>query len=156
MSAVRPSPAAPADVAAVQRRTLWVLAVNNHGAFGRWAHLETTDPWDAQNVNNNYTASYAGWKTLVMQVSGGEVKYYIDGTLVATHGGIYYPEQVMSINFNLWFISGGLAAGTTYRDYREELDWVFYAKNTVLTPAQVTANVSNYKSLGTVRLNTMQ
>jgi type III restriction enzyme len=28
-------------------RMLWVPAVNNHGAFGRWAFLEVTDPYDA-------------------------------------------------------------------------------------------------------------
>jgi type III restriction enzyme len=31
-------------------RTLWVPAVNNHGGFGRWAFIEITDPWDAQNT----------------------------------------------------------------------------------------------------------
>lgn len=31
-------------------RNLWVPAVNNHGGFGRWAFLEITDPWDAQNA----------------------------------------------------------------------------------------------------------
>lgn len=31
-------------------RTLWVPAVNNHGGLGRWAFLEITDPWDAQNT----------------------------------------------------------------------------------------------------------
>ena len=31
-------------------RTMWVPAVNNHGGFGRWAFLEITDPWDADNV----------------------------------------------------------------------------------------------------------
>ena len=36
-----------AKVATAQ--TLWVPAVNNHGAFGRWAFLEITDPWDAKN-----------------------------------------------------------------------------------------------------------
>ena len=28
-------------------RELWVPAVNNFGAFGRWAFVEVTDPWDA-------------------------------------------------------------------------------------------------------------
>jgi type III restriction enzyme len=28
-------------------RELWVPAINNHGAFGRWAFVEVTDPWDA-------------------------------------------------------------------------------------------------------------
>ena len=31
-------------------RTLWVPAVNNHGAFGRWAFNEIADPWDAQSA----------------------------------------------------------------------------------------------------------
>ena len=30
-------------------RTLWVPAVNNHGAFGRWGFIEISDPWDAQS-----------------------------------------------------------------------------------------------------------
>jgi type III restriction enzyme len=29
-------------------RRLWVLAINNDGRFGRWAFLETQDPWNAQ------------------------------------------------------------------------------------------------------------
>jgi type III restriction enzyme len=29
---------------------LWVPAVNNWGGAGRWAFLEVTDPWDAQNL----------------------------------------------------------------------------------------------------------
>lgn len=35
---------------AATARTLWVPAVNNYGAFGQWAYLEVTDPWDAQNT----------------------------------------------------------------------------------------------------------
>lgn len=31
-------------------RTLWVPAVNNHGAFGRWMYIEDADPWDAANT----------------------------------------------------------------------------------------------------------
>jgi len=30
-------------------KTLWIPAVNNQGSFGRWAFLEITDPWNAQN-----------------------------------------------------------------------------------------------------------
>ncbi|MBI4556692.1 MAG: restriction endonuclease subunit R, partial [Candidatus Hydrogenedentes bacterium] len=29
-------------------RNLWVPAVNNHAAFGRWDFIEITDPWDAK------------------------------------------------------------------------------------------------------------
>jgi type III restriction enzyme len=31
-------------------RTLWVPAVNNHGAFGRWSFIEVSDPWNTANV----------------------------------------------------------------------------------------------------------
>ena len=31
-------------------KTLWIPAVNNEGAFGRWAFLEIDDPWDAGNT----------------------------------------------------------------------------------------------------------
>lgn len=31
-------------------RTLWIPAVNNHGAFGRWMFLEISDPWAAKNI----------------------------------------------------------------------------------------------------------
>jgi hypothetical protein len=31
-------------------RNLWVPAVNNHGAFGRWAFIEIDDPSDAANL----------------------------------------------------------------------------------------------------------
>ncbi|NIN65374.1 MAG: hypothetical protein GTO63_11880 [Anaerolineae bacterium] len=31
-------------------RLLWVPAVNNNGEFGRWAFLETRDPWDSKNA----------------------------------------------------------------------------------------------------------
>jgi type III restriction enzyme len=38
-------------------RKLWVPAVNAEGAFGRWAFLEVTDPWDAQNAIRSYLAT---------------------------------------------------------------------------------------------------
>lgn len=34
---------------AATSRELWVPAVNGQGGFGRWAYLETTDPWNVKN-----------------------------------------------------------------------------------------------------------
>ena len=34
-------------------QTLWIPAINNHGGFGRWAFIEITDPWNAQNQIRN-------------------------------------------------------------------------------------------------------
>ena len=32
----------------------------------------------------------------------------------------------MSINFNLWFIDGGLLQAEGLREYQEDIDWVFH------------------------------
>lgn len=38
-------------VAKVQTaQTLWIPAINNHSAFGRWTFLQITDPWDSKNL----------------------------------------------------------------------------------------------------------
>jgi type III restriction enzyme len=31
-------------------RDLWIPAINNHGAYGQWAFIEISDPWDAKNL----------------------------------------------------------------------------------------------------------
>jgi type III restriction enzyme len=41
-------------------RTLWVPAVNNHAAFGRWDFVEITDPWDAQHQIRNALKALQG------------------------------------------------------------------------------------------------
>jgi type III restriction enzyme len=40
-------------------RTLWVPAVNNHGAFGRWAFLEFVDPYDVLEPIRSFVRSQA-------------------------------------------------------------------------------------------------
>jgi type III restriction enzyme len=41
-------------------RTLWVPAVNNHGAFGPWDFIEIADPWDAETAILAQVAQSAG------------------------------------------------------------------------------------------------
>lgn len=70
---------------------------------------------------------------------GGTVRYFVDGKLITQHGGEYYPDALMSINFNLWFIEGGLAPAGGVREYQEDVYWVFYAAGVLLMPEQVSA-----------------
>ena len=63
----------------------------------------------------------------------------IAGTLIAQHGGSYYPDALMSINFNLWFIEGGLVQTDGIRQYEEDIDWVFHEAGVLLMPDEVTA-----------------
>ena len=68
--------------------------------------------------------------------------FYVDGSRVAQLGGRYYPEVPMSINYNLWFIPGGLTKANGVRRYAEDVDWVYHAAGAVLSPAQVKATVA--------------
>jgi beta-glucanase (GH16 family) len=99
--------------------------------------------------------SFAGWHTLVMQVEQGQVKYYVDGELMATHGDKYYPRVPMSINYNLWFIQGGLAAAGDVRQYVEQIDWLYFAADTVLSPEDVEAKVAGMRKSSTPFLDTV-
>ncbi len=52
----------------------------------------------------------------------------------------------MSINFNLWFIDGGLVQAEGVREYQEDIDWVFHEADTLLMPDQVNAKVNELRN----------
>src|SRR5688572_1878690 len=110
-----------------------------------WESFVPEPNWKADNVHEAKAGSQAGWRTLVVQVSGGEVRYLVDGKAFATHSGHVYPESLMSINFNLWFIRNQLAPAGPRREYQQEIDWVFHAANAVLTPQEVAAQVAAFR-----------
>jgi hypothetical protein len=107
-----------------------------------WETFRPEPHWLAVNENGVSTGGHAGWHTLVIQVGGGRVAYWADGKLVAVHGGRYYPESKMSIDFNLWFLHDGLGPRGPVRRYHEDVDWVLEVPGTVLGPAQVAARVA--------------
>jgi hypothetical protein len=119
---------------------------------GGWGAIESTfytttwetvqiEPWNAENTSSLLRGSLAGWHTLVTQVTGGTVRYFVDGKLVAQHGGEYYPDAPMSINFNLWFIEGGLIEAEGVREYQEDIDWMFHEAGVLLIPEDVSRKV---------------
>ncbi|MBP2478016.1 hypothetical protein JOF53_006888 [Crossiella equi] len=105
------------------------------------------DPWWADNASNQVRRSHAGWRELVLQVSGGRMRYFIDGALVADHGDRFYPETPQLINFNQWFIAVGGAAGAERR-YEQHNDWVYFAKGEVVSPAEVRSRVNGFRGRG--------
>lgn len=113
--------------------------------FTTWETVQI-EPWNADNASNAEDGSLAGWHTLVAQVTGGTVRYFVDGKLTAQHGGSYYPDAPMSVNFNLWFIEGGLNGGNDFREYQEDIDWVFHEAGTSLMPDQVEAKVTEFRN----------
>lgn len=96
----------------------------------------------------------SGWHTYMIQISGGYVRYYVDGMLKASHGGEYYPELPMHFLLLHWFavtLAPGLQA-----DYSMDVDWIYHAKDTVLSTSQVSSIISQFRSSGVQRLNTMK
>ena len=110
-----------------------------------WETFIPEPNWKKDNVFDTVRSSRAGWHTLVTQVADGKVRYFVDGALLAEHGGNYYPESLMSINFNLWFIKDGLLGASDVRTYEEDIDWVFHEAKAVLSPAEVEARVSGMR-----------
>jgi len=104
------------------------------------------EPWNADNASNVVQGTLTGWHTLVAQVTGGTVRYFVDGNLIAQHGGSYYPDAPMSINFNLWFIEGGLIQNRDVREYQEDVDWVFHEADVLRMPDEVEAKVNELRS----------
>ena len=107
-----------------------------------WETFSPEPNWKKDNVFQHTIASQAGWHTLVTQVAGGKVRYFVDGKMFAEHGGDYYPEDTMSINFNLWFIKDGMVNVSGTRQYQEDIDWVFHEANSSLSPEEVEARVA--------------
>lgn len=107
-----------------------------------WETFSPEPNWKKDNVFETLRVSQDGWHTLVTQVLNQKVRYFVDGKLFAEHGGSYYPEDTMSINFNLWFIRDGMTKATETRQYQEDIDWVFYQAGVGLTPEQVEAAVA--------------
>jgi hypothetical protein len=106
------------------------------------------EPWVQDREYSKQNRSIAGWRDVMATVANGQIKYYIDGQLVGTHGGKFYPRQNMSIDFNQWFIDlTGHSGGTSV--WHEHVDYVFHAKKQVLTPAQAAAQVNSYRANGT-------
>jgi hypothetical protein len=114
------------------------------------------DPWNAYNQHHEDFRSFDGWHILMMQVSDGKIHYLVDGKPFDTHGGRNYPVVPMSINFNLWFIKTGLLPDNhELREYHEDVDWVFHARNRVLSPEQVDAEVKKLRNSGKDHMDTV-
>ena len=108
-------------------------------------HTAQLDPFVADNTFSTTTGSLAGWHTLVFQVANGTVDYFLDGALIGSHNGRYYPRVPMSINYNLWFIQDGQLAPGGARVYHEDVDWVFHEVGAALGPQAVVAQVARLR-----------
>lgn len=114
------------------------------------------EPWSAFNHSKEIVRSMVGWRTLVMQVADGKTRFFLDGIQVDESGGRNYPVIPMSINFNIWYVVNGFVPENKgLRAYSEDIDWVFHARNRVLSPAEVDAAVKAARQAGTKQTDTV-
>ena len=110
------------------------------------------EPWTKVNEFSRVEGSYAGWRTLVLTVADNKVTYYVDGKLFSEHTSAVYPEDFMSINFNLWFMpkgadgSLGPVDSPEMREYQEDIDWVFFQEGVAITTTEVEAQIADMRS----------
>ncbi|MEW6706297.1 MAG: glycoside hydrolase family 16 protein [Pseudomonadota bacterium] len=105
-------------------------------------------PWTSFNQSMQHMGSVQGWHVLVVQVGEGQVRWFLDGQALARHGGRNVPVVPMSINFNLWFSPGGLVSSSVPREYQQDIDWVFHARDALLSPEEVSARVGALRQAG--------
>jgi hypothetical protein len=110
-----------------------------------WETFSPEPNWKKDNLFHTTLGSQAGWHTLVMQVVDKKVRYFVDGKPFVDHNGTYYPEDTMSINFNLWFIRDGMTKSKVMRKYKEEIDWVFFRGQIALSPEEVETMVADFR-----------
>ena len=110
------------------------------------------EPWTKVNEYTRKAKSYAGWHTVVLNVLDEKVRYFVDGELFAEHSDAVYPEDFMSMNFNLWFMpkgadgSLGPVDSPAMREYQEDIDWVFHKAGVALSTEEVSALVRDFRS----------
>jgi hypothetical protein len=126
----------------------------SNGGWGINSHALWNTSWSATNNNTStqMAESFDGWNDLLIVVNEGKVDYYTNGVKTATHSGIYYPRRNMAIDFNQWFIDTDGPASA----YAEYIDWVYHAKDKVLTQEEVNLRVEDYRSKGVSFIDTVK
>ncbi|SHF51908.1 Glycosyl hydrolases family 16 [Microbulbifer donghaiensis] len=113
------------------------------------------DPFEMVNEHSVKPGSFAGWHTLVLQAANNKIRYFIDGVEFAKHSEQVFPEEPMSINFNLWFTQEGLTDSDELRIYQQDVDWVFHRAGEILDTDEVTRTVNDMRAQKLAFANTV-
>ena len=102
------------------------------------------EPWDARNQATELMGALDGWHLLVMQVDATHTRHYLDGRLIATHGGRTCPWRPWRPASTLVLDRGLLPSGAEARTYVQDIDWVLHRPQVSLSPAEVVAEVTRF------------
>ena len=121
-----------------------------------WRTADPLPDGKQDNTHDVIPGPEGGWHTLVLQVAAGRVRYFIDGRMIADHGGPYYPREIMCFDFNLWFTREGVAPSRLLRCYEEDIDWVYFERDAQLSPRQVERRVQALRDAGVAHRDTVE
>ncbi len=121
-----------------------------------WRTADPLPDGSQDNVHTVIPGDESGWHVLVLQIAGGHMRYFLDGKAIADHAGGFYPREMMSIDFNLWFTSEGVLHSRENRSYEEDIDWIYFEKDAVLSPAQLEQRVEGLRASGTTWNDTVE
>ena len=108
------------------------------------------------HANTKTVGSLQGWHDLVMQVQDNKIDFFIDGNHQRGFTGSVAPDHPMYLMFQIWFSNDcydtsdpctkkGYLNNSTERTYYEDVDWVYFEKDTLLTPVQVSQTVQSLR-----------
>ena len=101
---------------------------------------------------------FSGWHTFWMTVTPTAVTYYIDDRLMVQHTNVeYIPKTTMYLMYNIWISGEMFAAGQNGipRTWAQDVDWMYYAKDTTLTRSDVESFVNQYRSQNIPKKDTL-
>ncbi|MGV8834676.1 carbohydrate-binding protein [Cellvibrio sp.] len=136
---------------------------------GWWTGSATPSMWSgtyrivdwSDESNHGVTrtqGSLQGWHTLVMQVQDGLISFYIDGAYQTSFSGAVAPDYPMYLMFQLWFSNDcfdaacntrGYINNSNYREYFEDVDWVYFEKNNQVPATEIPQKIANLRAAGT-------
>lgn len=119
---------------------------------GGWGQGNTNTMWltswesTAIKDSDAISASFDGWHTVMLHITSNALSYYIDGVWQTTHDA--------HLSYQAWFDEIATNQSSS-RTYHIEADWVYFAKDTILSQSQVEAQVAALRSSGLPRKDTV-
>lgn len=125
-----------------------------YSAFNCGTHTTSTAVYGCDRISQVNKFSVAGWHTLVITAAKGVVTYSMDGKVLFTTSGRYYPHEPMSANFNTWFVDLKTPISGK-RQWDMQVNWFYYNSTKALSPAEVEKTVGGLYASGTNYVNTI-
>ncbi|MFC1417473.1 cellulose binding domain-containing protein [Streptacidiphilus cavernicola] len=128
-----------------------------NGGWGAPGPRLDTTTWYSADAGDRITQknmiSLNGWHTLVITAAKGVVTYSMDGSVLYTTTGKYYPREPMSANFNTWFVNTLHLGGD--RQWDMQVNWLYYNSAHTMTLSQVQHTVDGLYAGGANYVNTI-